>query len=258
MITRPDEQKILAQTHLESFHFYQSLASTNDTARALADDTAVPALVIAAEQFAGRGQNSNRWWSGPGSLTCSWITNTNQEVASNLSALAAAVAASNAIRSIDAALKPTAKWPNDIYLGQSKVAGILVETILVKGTRKMIVGIGVNTNCSIKDAPPELRSKATSVCDHLDRKIDQDRFLISLINEFHAQFTRLENDSASILDDFRSISMFRPDQKISWSTAGKRKETGKFAGIGSHGELLVRLNAQTHKIISATIEEFQL
>ena len=122
---------------------------------ALADLT----VVCADRQTAGRGQVGRGWESEPGrNLTFSmllrpvWLRPARQFVLSEAVALAVADA-------LDAALAPyvaegtvvlpraAVKWPNDVYLGDRKACGILIESRLV-GARlaETVVGIGINVN----------------------------------------------------------------------------------------------------------------
>ena len=51
------------------------------------------------------------------------------------------------------------KWPNDVLVGNRKVCGILVEQHSVAQRQAVIIGIGVNVNNSLLDAPRKLRSE---------------------------------------------------------------------------------------------------
>lgn len=52
------------------------------------------------------------------------------------------------------------KWPNDVFLGGKKLAGVLVE---LAEPDWAVIGLGVNTNCLLTEAPPEVRRRATSL-----------------------------------------------------------------------------------------------
>lgn len=100
-----------------------------------------PVLLVALEQTAGRGRMGRSWQSTPGaSLTFSIGLALEPADWSGLS-LAIGVAAAEALHP-DVRLK----WPNDLWVGDRKLAGILVETASIAGSkaRYAIAGIGVN------------------------------------------------------------------------------------------------------------------
>lgn len=132
-----------------------TLAQTESTNTALSEmaDSAVNGTIIRAiDQTAGRGQRGNSWESQRGkNLTFSVFL-----VPENISAReqflisqAVSVAIVNVLRRYITNLDDTVaiKWPNDIYVGDQKICGILIENSL-RGTAisHSIVGIGINVN----------------------------------------------------------------------------------------------------------------
>lgn len=135
-----------------------SIDSTNTALmqRARGGDTA-PALMVALAQTAGRGRMGKAWHSRPGdSLTFSLGLPLSPPQWNGLS-LAVGVAMAQGINTLlgSDALRPAVrlKWPNDLWLGQAKLAGILVETAHVGGRRYAVVGVGVNV-CAPPWTPP--------------------------------------------------------------------------------------------------------
>ncbi|MGI8411740.1 MAG: biotin--[acetyl-CoA-carboxylase] ligase [Solirubrobacteraceae bacterium] len=128
-----------------------STDSTSDRARDLADRGAPHGtLVTALEQSAGRGRQGRRWTAPAGrGLLCSLVIRDPPRLLS----LAAGVAVAEIV-GVDARLK----WPNDVLLGGSKVAGILVEGRPQEGWA--VLGIGVNVALRTEDFPAELRDQA--------------------------------------------------------------------------------------------------
>jgi len=135
-----------------------STLSTNDDARRMALDGAPHgAAILAHEQTAGRGQRGNTWESQPGAnatfsvvLRPHGVTAVRQFVISQAAALA--VADTLGSHGIDARVK----WPNDIYVGDRKICGILITCSLTDTlVSHCIVGIGLNVNqrVFVSDAP---------------------------------------------------------------------------------------------------------
>lgn len=134
--------------------------STNSYARSLNQDKTQPLVITTDCQMAGRGQRGNIWESEPcKNLTFSlvvyplWLLPARQFELSML----VSIAIVNAIRPMvpDSHLLKI-KWPNDIYYGDSKLSGILIEnSIGAASIEKSIIGIGLNVNQTrfISDAP---------------------------------------------------------------------------------------------------------
>lgn len=137
--------------------------STNSDPAVL-DPEAPHGLVVAArEQTAGRGQRGNTWESGPGlNLSFSIVLRpgdlhaARQFCISEAVALAVAETVEEELRRNGVGDPVYVKWPNDIYVGDRKICGILIENT-VTGTHidKSIVGIGLNVNQRefLSDAP---------------------------------------------------------------------------------------------------------
>lgn len=136
--------------------------STNSAARELAAAGAPGGTVVtAAEQTAGRGRQG-RSWTAPagGALLYSAIVRP-LERRHALLPLAAAVAVCEAAEQLDDSAQCRIKWPNDIWVGERKLAGILIEARPQDGWA--VVGIGLNLAISSEEFPPELRDTATSL-----------------------------------------------------------------------------------------------
>lgn len=143
---------------------HRTLASTSDHVRDLGLAGYPHGLVVyAEEQTSGRGRRENRWSSEPGQdLLFSILL--RPEVKMDLwprTTTFAALAICRALETTYPTLRPAIKWPNDVYLNDQKVAGILAETFSNGGGTFMVLGIGLNVNTMAY--PPELQSQATSV-----------------------------------------------------------------------------------------------
>lgn len=130
--------------------------STNTLLKQLAAEGNPPEFIYAGYQTAGRGQTGNSWESEEGkNLLCSILLPPNK----NLYFLNIAVGVAM-IRVIGEDF--TIKWPNDIYYGDKKAAGILVENAIIGNEiRYSIAGIGLNVNQTtfVSDAPNPISLK---------------------------------------------------------------------------------------------------
>jgi BirA family transcriptional regulator, biotin operon repressor / biotin---[acetyl-CoA-carboxylase] ligase len=122
---------------------YDSVGSTSDVARQLAQAGAPHGTVVSArEQTAGRGRVGRAWVSPPGNLYLSVLLRLNLPLArhSELSFVAALAVAEMVEAFLPPGAKATLKWPNDVLVGGAKISGILIE----QAESATILGIGVN------------------------------------------------------------------------------------------------------------------
>ena len=122
--------------------------STNDEARRHISEIDNLSVLSALEQTKGRGQRGNRWSSQPGeNLTFSLVVKDFRIKANEQSAISQATALSLVDLLSRHEIKARIKWPNDIYAGDEKICGILIENSL-KGSEIdwSIIGIGLNVN----------------------------------------------------------------------------------------------------------------
>jgi BirA family transcriptional regulator, biotin operon repressor / biotin---[acetyl-CoA-carboxylase] ligase len=124
--------------------------STNDEVRRMAEAGAEPGLVVlAGEQTGGRGRHGRAWASPPGNLYASVLLRVDGPLAASaqLSFVAGLALADALERHAPGDAQLRLKWPNDVLIGQAKVAGILLESAGKangSGPRCVIVGTGVN------------------------------------------------------------------------------------------------------------------
>jgi len=148
MLTATDLRRALeAIRESAPVHAEDEVGSTNTLALELAVAGAPEwTLVSAAHQTRGRGRLDRTWVDVPaGAVMCSVILRPTLEPArAGLLALLAGAALAQAIRRTTGA-KATCKWPNDVLVGDGKVAGVLSESVVADGRLScVVVGFGVN------------------------------------------------------------------------------------------------------------------
>ena len=207
-------------------------------------------LVTAEYQTAGRGQGSNRWEAENGkNLLFSLLVRPTSLPVGQMFVLSEAIALSirEAVEGVagEAATMPqparatelTVKWTNDVYVGDRKVAGILIENEL-KGSRleRCIIGCGINVNQQtfVSDAP-----NPVSLCQLLGREMER-RFVLEAVM---AAFTRrydaiLRGDYAAVHDEYLA-SLYRRAGIHSYRDADGLFQ-GEIAGVEQSGHLLIR------------------
>jgi BirA family biotin operon repressor/biotin-[acetyl-CoA-carboxylase] ligase len=136
--------------------------STNERAKEMAMSGAPGGLVVtAAEQTAGRGRRGNPWFAPPGScLLYSALVRPFAADRAPLLPLAVPIAVCEAAEAV-APVRCQVKWPNDVWVDERKVSGVLVEARPDEGWA--VIGVGLNVAITQDDFPVELRETATSL-----------------------------------------------------------------------------------------------
>ncbi len=161
--------------------------STNDLAWQAAERGVAPGFVAFAEQQTrGRGQYGRRWESTPHLSLCFSVllrpaTMTLRESPQLTTLLAETVAA--AISQTTGAA-PRIKLPNDIYIADRKIAGILVEGRTGSdGKYVAVAGIGLNVNHTLDDFSEDLRASAGSLAMTTGKRISRSALAIALLRQ---------------------------------------------------------------------------
>ena len=146
---------------------YENVDSTNDKAKELAIKGAEHGTcVVAAKQEEGRGRKDHHFYSPEGGIYMSVILKPDRipSLKSDIITERVGTCVCESIENLTG-IRPDIRGINDLYIGDKKVCGILIESgsEFDSGTLQWIVaGIGVNFDSDIKRFPSELRNKATS------------------------------------------------------------------------------------------------
>ena len=210
--------------------------STNDDARTAAQAGAPDgSAFVTSEQTDGRGRGANRWHSPVAENVYLSVVLRPQMSAKKMSALTLAVGVEVA-RVADAQLtdpRSKLKWPNDIYVDDRKLGGILVESTL-QGNKPPVVVVGVGLNVSTREFPPVLAEVATSLAIAGAQSLDRDRVAAELIAGIREAGRRFATDGlAPYLSELRHRDWLK----------GRAVEvdgvSGTAEGIDQSGRLLI-------------------
>ena len=164
---------------------YEYVASTPSTQLLLPTEAPEGALVATGEQTAGRGRLGRRWLAPAGtSLLCS--LQLRPAIASErLPELTgvASLACAEAIAALTG-VEPALKFPNDVLVGDRKLAGILAEA----REGRVVLGIGVNVNVPAEELPQEVDRPATSVLVETGRELDRAELLAELLERLERRY----------------------------------------------------------------------
>ncbi len=250
-----DIESLVASSFLAHAEHHEVLDSTQTRARGLAEaGVKLPALVVADRQTAGRGRGSNRWWTGEGSLAFSLLVDPAQfgfprRAVPRLS-LAAGVAIIDAVAPQLADQPLGLHWPNDVYVGRGKLAGILVE-VLPDG--RHIIGAGVNTNNSVAEAPEVLRESIATLFDLTGKIHDHTQLLLAILENMEAAISQLNEPVETLGNRFDLLSRQRGEMLTVYQ--GEQTITGRCAGIAPDGALLLDTSVGRQAVLSGTLKQ---
>lgn len=230
------------------------VTSTNDVA--MAEDYAEGTIVTARRQTAGRGQRGNRWENGRvagENLLFSLVLEPRRVRGEQqfLISMMAALAASDAVRICterEGGGDCTVKWPNDLYIGDRKVGGILIEHSLQgEFLTRSVVGIGINIGQ--REFDPELpnpTSLALELGGAMGRKLDPVPSPEAVLAAFCEAFERRYGQSEEQLHRDYTMRLWRGDGFYPY-----RELRGDTHGGLSDG----LLNSPSERFFEATIRE---
>ncbi len=209
-------------------------ASTND-------DAMEPALgprtvVVADAQAAGRGRAGRVFASPAGGLYASLVLSVPPE---DMPAGVVALVALAGAEAIDACM-PVAtaiKWPNDLWIRERKVGGILLER---RGDGAVVAGIGINVAAAPADLPEDVRPYVTALAEEGDDAPSRDTLLLALLGAVdRLQALRAGPDGAASVEAAWRARLALLGASVTYTYAGTAHE-GVLEDIALHEGLLVR------------------
>jgi len=197
-------------------------------------------VVVADQQSAGRGRQGRQWQSPPGMNLHATVL-LKPPLPGPVEALprVAALAIHAAVLAAEAA-DAWVKWPNDVLVGDRKLAGVLCETRWQGSEpQAVVVGMGVNLNM-----PPELLAvidrPATSLLVVTGQRVERGVFLRLLLDHFNHLLARAHRCGMDdLLPDWRAAS--RLPGRVVRLLQGDRVHHGRVAELARDGSLVLRL-----------------
>ncbi|MFQ3212564.1 MAG: BirA family biotin operon repressor/biotin-[acetyl-CoA-carboxylase] ligase [Marivirga sp.] len=227
-----------------------SCHSTNDIALQMAAEMLLydGAVIHAFNQTNGRGQRGNKWQSEAGkNLTFTLMTKPkflDSAAQFELNRIVS-LAIADMLEAFLGDNKVSIKWPNDIYLGNKKVAGILIENTLIGRTiGKSIIGIGLNVN-----QKSELPQNATSMVISKGEKLDLLYVLDSLVGKLENYYLLLKSGNIDSIHEEYSHRLYQKGIVAKYSDE-KGPFEGVLQGVALDGTLLI-------EAVNGQIKEYQ-
>jgi len=217
--------------------WYPSVSSTNDVAGVLAERGAPEGCVVVANaQSAGRGRRGRTWTSPAGAgLYVSALLRPAQDAP--LLTIAAGVAVAEGVQSATG-LAVDLKWPNDLFVGGRKVAGILAEANRSALGPYVIVGFGINVMPAAY--PPEVAVRATSIEGELGRAVDRGLLLAECLCSLADRYADLQRGHAGLVAEAWRLRAARTFGRRVRGDVGGVVVEGVAESLDETGALIVR------------------
>ncbi len=228
---------LAARGGIEHVELFDIVGSTMDEAHALASGGATAGtLVLSDSQATGRGRNGKRWESPSRGVWMTLIERPADPSALDVLSLRIGLAAARALDAFTS--EPVrVKWPNDLYVDDAKLAGVLVEARW-RGERLdwVAIGLGVNMERPAGQAGAAVLEPGTSRAD----------VVCALLPELRAAAAMLGVLTQEEMDEYAARDLARGRMCV-------EPLRGRVVGIASSGELLVELADSIARVRSGSL-----
>ena len=208
-------------------------------------------VIIAEEQTGGVGRMGRAWVSPSGGI---WITVVlKPRVPIDhvfMITMAGSIAVARAIRK-EFDIGALIKWPNDIFIGNKKVAGLLLELAAEADTvHYCLLGIGIDVNVTLSQFSPALQKDITSISAEVGHEVDRASFLARILKEFESHYLLLESgEYETIIREWKSLSCTL-ENRVQIRTL-KNSFEGEAIDIDEFGALIIRKdNGKIERVIA--------
>ena len=200
--------------------------------------------LVADRQSQGKGRQGREWHDGAGNFMGSTPVHLHEgEPPPQTLALVAGLALHNAVLPhVAKAQDVRLKWPNDLMIGECKLAGILLERVL----DIVIIGIGVNLQSA-----PSLPDRDTIALSQCGRAPGRDDFSADLAGRFDAELQRWRNYGLAPIIARWLECAHEPGTRLEVLEPGGTRLSGAFDGLDRDGVLQLRLADGSRRVIHA-------
>ena len=232
--------------------WHEQASSTNDLAAARAQDGAPEGLVVAAgAQTSGRGRLGRHWASPPGAGVYASVVLRPPPNIVSLVTIAAGVAIAEGIAAATG-FTPGLKWPNDVYAGPRKLAGILAEAGGADaGAPYVVVGFGINVTSA--SYPLDVATRATSLETEVGRPCDRGRVFAECLAALANRYESLRDGGApAVTTVWRTLAGGFLGRDVRWDDDGTTRR-GVAEDIDPSGALVVRTDRGLVTVFSGEV-----
>ncbi|SHH22588.1 biotin--[acetyl-CoA-carboxylase] ligase [Thermosipho atlanticus] len=184
--------------------------STNDYLKKNYENFINGTVVVAIEQINGKGRKGRTWYSPKGGLWFSILLKPKKNISPHFFTKLSSITIIKILKKykVDAQIK----WPNDIYVNNKKLAGILTESEYKNSKLlALIVGIGININNEI---PNELKDIAVSLSEVIGKNINISNFLNLFLKRFNTYYLKYRKTPHILTRIWKKFLTFKEGDSI--------------------------------------------
>ena len=204
--------------------------------------------ILADKQTAGIGRRGNKWISPKGNIYLSFLFKYNLSIEDHF--VFTAVTANSITNFLNRHINENVniKWPNDININDSKIAGIMTEIVEKNNIKYIIIGIGINIFSS-----PKITNYKTCCLNDYTSNLKYEDILFYMIQSYFEEYQMiLDNKYNKIIDKFKN-KMPHLESKINILLPNGKIQNVLLKNINYDGSLLVEKEGIEEKIFSARI-----
>jgi BirA family transcriptional regulator, biotin operon repressor / biotin---[acetyl-CoA-carboxylase] ligase len=243
------EQVISRSGLWRSLHVIDSLASSNATLADRARSGDDPgAVLIAEEQTAGRGRH-DRGWSAPQYSSVMTSVLLRPDVPASRWGwvpLAVGLAVADAVGGHG--VEATVKWPNDVLVGDRKLAGVLCEVVPTPRGAALVAGWGINVD-QRKDELPVPTATSVRVAGG---RADRATLAADVLTALEHRYRQWEQDDPDVRSDYGARSSTLGSEVVVSLPGGGRLH-GRATGLDDSGGLVVTVGDVEHVVAAADV-----
>ena len=240
-------EKLLLEQNTNLIHL-ETVGSTMKEIKKYYGDKNI--CLIADEQTKGIGRRGNKWISPKGNIYVSFLLEYNLSIEDHF--LFTAVAANSIMLCLNNYINENIyiKWPNDIIVNGSKIAGIMTEIVEHNDIKYVIIGIGINIETS-----PKLSDYKTCCVNNFNSNLIYEELLLNFFQTFFSEYEMIiNNEQSNIINKFRD-NMKDLNRKKTILLPNGKKEIVFIKNLNLDGSLLIEKEGKQESIFSARITD---
>jgi BirA family transcriptional regulator, biotin operon repressor / biotin---[acetyl-CoA-carboxylase] ligase len=226
--------------------YLAEVESTNDLAREaiISGEGSSGSIYLAEYQTKGRGRGGNRWVcpAGEGLLFSLVVEPDVEPMYWYRMSLAVGLAIVDVLG--DLGLEAKLKWPNDIYIHDKKLGGILIENV----GGFLIVGVGLNVN--VREIPEEVLSRATSIIKVSGQEVNREVLLSEMVKSIFKMGSLIGEGFGHVRERVMEC-FYLKNQRVSMMVGGETL-VGNVVGLSENGYLMIENEGKFDEISQAS------
>jgi len=223
----------------KNYLYFEEIDSTNIQAKR--ENYEDGTVIFAESQTAGKGRKNRKWISHKGlGLYFTIVLKPDIEVnyLSHFSLLFNYSVFKLLKNYVNGEIK--IKWPNDIYLNGKKIAGFLIESSIENNSiSKLIVGVGINVNQSIKDFEEDIKEVAASLKIEDGKTFSRKKIFLDILKQIEKDYLKFIKEKHL---DIKKIeeNLLWLNQDVMILEDGKPILSGKLISLNEDGSLMLK------------------